>query len=108
MGAKGLKKPGAGTTILKGLVIDPRFLNPRSSAFFSGRSSVWLERMVWDHEVAGSNPVAPIYISGGQCLIDRYANGLSWSSLFAFARRGSANSRHRRRIGTRRLHSRGY
>ena len=25
-----------------------------------GRSSAWLERVVWDHEVAGSNPVAPI------------------------------------------------
>jgi hypothetical protein len=27
----------------------------------TGRSSAWLERMVWDHEVAGSNPVAPIF-----------------------------------------------
>lgn len=26
-----------------------------------GRSSAWLERMVWDHEVAGSNPVAPTF-----------------------------------------------
>ena len=26
----------------------------------TGRSSAWLERVVWDHEVAGSNPVAPI------------------------------------------------
>ena len=25
----------------------------------SGHGSVWLERVVWDHEVAGSNPVAP-------------------------------------------------
>ena len=25
----------------------------------TGRSSAWPERMVWDHEVAGSNPVAP-------------------------------------------------
>src|SRR5262249_38734144 len=25
----------------------------------SGRSSAWLERVVWDHDVAGSNPVAP-------------------------------------------------
>ncbi len=24
-----------------------------------GHGSVWLERVVWDHEVAGSNPVAP-------------------------------------------------
>ena len=25
----------------------------------SERSSAWLERVVWVHEVAGSNPVAP-------------------------------------------------
>src|ERR1041385_3166828 len=29
----------------------------------SGRSSAWLERVVWDHEVAGSNPVAPTLFS---------------------------------------------
>ena len=27
--------------------------------FASGFGSVWLERVVWDHEVAGSNPVTP-------------------------------------------------
>ena len=26
----------------------------------SGCGSVWLERLVWDQEVAGSNPVTPI------------------------------------------------
>ena len=26
---------------------------------FSGRSSVWLERVIWDHEAAGSSPVVP-------------------------------------------------
>ena len=25
-----------------------------------GCSSVWLERLIWDQEVAGSNPVIPI------------------------------------------------
>lgn len=25
----------------------------------TGCSSAWLERVVWDHEVAGSNPVTP-------------------------------------------------
>ena len=28
----------------------------------TGRSSAWLERLVWDQEVAGSNPVAPIEV----------------------------------------------
>ncbi len=26
----------------------------------TGRSSAWLERLVWDQEVGGSNPLAPI------------------------------------------------
>ena|GEM_PF-2702920 len=26
----------------------------------TGCGSVWLERVVWDHEAAGSNPVTPI------------------------------------------------
>ena len=29
----------------------------------AGRSSAWLERLVGDQEVAGSIPVAPIYIA---------------------------------------------
>ena len=31
---------------------------------FSGCGSVWLERLVWDQEVAGSNPVTPINYAG--------------------------------------------
>ena len=27
-----------------------------------GCGSAWLERLVWDQEVAGSNPVTPIFI----------------------------------------------
>ena len=27
----------------------------------SGCGSAWLERLVWDQEVAGSNPVTPTY-----------------------------------------------
>ena len=29
----------------------------------SGCGSAWLERLVWDQEVAGSNPVTPIHIT---------------------------------------------
>ncbi len=29
---------------------------------FPGRSSAWLERLVWDQEVACSNHVAPIFL----------------------------------------------
>ena len=28
----------------------------------TGCGSAWLERLVWDQEVAGSNPVTPIFI----------------------------------------------
>ena len=33
----------------------------RHTAYFAGCSSAWLERLVWDQEVAGSNPVTPIH-----------------------------------------------
>ena len=29
-------------------------------SYLSGCGSAWLERLVWDQEVAGSNPVTPI------------------------------------------------
>ena len=29
-----------------------------------GCGSAWLERLVWDQEVAGSNPVTPTYRAG--------------------------------------------
>ena len=31
--------------------------------FISGCSSAWLEHLVWDQEVAGSNPVTPTVLS---------------------------------------------
>ena len=34
-----------------------------SHARFPGCGSAWLERLVWDQEVAGSNPVTPICLS---------------------------------------------
>ena len=30
----------------------------------TGCGSAWLERLVWDQEVAGSNPVTPIRYAG--------------------------------------------
>ena len=30
--------------------------------FVPGCGSAWLERLIWDQEVAGSNPVTPTYI----------------------------------------------
>ena len=32
------------------------------SLVMTGCGSAWLERLVWDQEVAGSNPVTPIFI----------------------------------------------
>ena len=32
----------------------------RQNKITSGCGSAWLERLVWDQEVAGSNPVTPI------------------------------------------------
>ena len=45
----------------------------------TGCGSAWLERLVWDQEVAGSNPVTPILI---------YARVAQWWSI-ALPRRGS-------------------
>lgn len=32
----------------------------------TGCSSAWLEHLVWDQDVAGSNPVTPIFALSGQ------------------------------------------
>ncbi len=34
--------------------------NTQNKKRISGCGSAWLERLVWDQEVAGSNPVTPI------------------------------------------------
>ena len=34
-------------------------LNANRETLFTGCGSAWLERLVWDQEVAGSNPVTP-------------------------------------------------
>ena len=36
-----------------------------------GCGSAWLERLVWDQEVAGSNPVTPIQLNNFSILIMR-------------------------------------
>ena len=40
--------------------------NPATLVFIkvvSGCGSAWLERLIWDQEVAGSNPVTPISLT---------------------------------------------
>ncbi len=37
----------------------------RQENIVTGCGSAWLERLVWDQEVAGSNPVTPIVDSCG-------------------------------------------
>ena len=37
----------------------------------TGCGSAWLERLVWDQEVAGSNPVTPIQLNNFSILIMR-------------------------------------
>ncbi len=37
-----------------------RGFESRFALHISGCSSVWLERLVWDQEAAGSSPVTPI------------------------------------------------
>ena len=38
------------------------YLASRVAQAITGCGSAWLERLVWDQEVAGSNPVTPIYL----------------------------------------------
>ena len=40
----------------------------------AGCGSAWLERLVWDQEVAGSNPVTPIVFFGGKPYIYRVSH----------------------------------
>ena len=35
----------------------------------TGCGSAWLERLIWDQEVAGSNPVTPIPITLGKAVV---------------------------------------
>ena len=42
-----------------------RYGKDRNAGIIPGCGSAWLERLVWDQEVAGSNPVTPITFSCG-------------------------------------------
>ena len=36
----------------------------------TGCGSAWLERLIWDQEVAGSNPVTPTYLCGCSSMVE--------------------------------------
>src|SRR5262249_55112076 len=59
--ATGRRQPGRPVPgFISPQVVPPCRGGPRTATISpTGRSSAWLERVVWDHEVAGSNPVAP-------------------------------------------------
>ena len=54
-----LKKFNLGIDFFENFAI-MSFALTSDNIMFSGCGSAWLERLVWDQEVAGSNPVTPI------------------------------------------------
>ena len=46
--------------------------------FPTGCGSVWLERLVWDQEAAGSNPVTPILVRTSQFYKGLCAGVVQW------------------------------
>ena len=54
--------------------------HPRTSN--TGRGAAWLARLTGGQEVAGSNPVAPIFLS--RCRIDGY-DTFRWSEVRRFS-----------------------
>ena len=55
----------------------------QSSGFFAGRGSAWLERVVRDHEVGGSNPLAPMKAARFGYILKRVVLFLEFASLIA-------------------------
>ncbi len=58
-------------------------VNGTFAGAFSGCGSAWLERLVWDQEVAGSNPVTPTrfrtsykYICGCSSMVEHQPSKL--------------------------------
>ena len=49
-------------------------VNGMFTGAFSGCGSAWLERLVWDQEVAGSNPVTPTQFMN----MSYYAGVVQW------------------------------
>ena len=58
---------------------ESKWLPELNKSIIPGCSVAWLARLIWDQEVAGSNPVTPILI---------YARVAQWWSI-ALPRRGS-------------------
>ena len=78
----------------------------RCHRVISGCGSAWLERLVWDQEVAGSNPVTPMFnfgLSGQDVLSETWAFwALSgWSEVHLSALRYISAAAVRRHNGDR-------
>ena len=65
--------------------LDTRHFRGLESSLRSGRSAAWLARVIWDHEVGGSNPLAPTIIEKHLrppsrwlfCVVDTFAGTLT-------------------------------
>ena len=65
------ESPGYETKGCRYSVVQYVVLKVCINIFDTGCGSAWLERLVWDQEVAGSNPVTPIQLNVFSILIMR-------------------------------------